>query len=530
MKTLLVRPGVEIVERTFKGPWPPELDYLERLYREPGIIFRGFVTRQALSSASTLAVGTILRELGEDVEYLDIPYEFGIPLTGESVARRREKIEEFISQGRYDVVGISCTSTLEGLATKGIAEAAKRVLEDVEVVVGGYQATSEVFDFMERIPAIDVIVLSDFEPIAEQLYSSFSGKIPIHNVPNIVYRKNGKIYASERKHLKIEPEELLPFDYSLIRKYLSNYPVIAIESSRGCPFNCSFCQEKVLRKSYVAKEAHVTVNEIIAAANYIAQFVDYTFFGYCDACWGVNAKWVKDFCSELADRKDEIESGTFGWGIEARIGLFDDEELALMGKAGCMTIAYGVESLSPTMLTMMNKTRAPQKYVDSVFDSVEKTLRANIQTVLFFILGMPGETSSTIEETLMSARNFPLENRNIHMEFGLAYALPGTTLYQEIHDPQFIEKCGIKVHDEYGWEKAYLPRFTPLFDPSRELSAAELTDIFLDIIRGARGISTSLEKQLETFKDVKEILERDGISPEELAKLGGIYRKISTEV
>lgn len=529
MKTLLIRPGVEIVEKTLRGPWPPELGHLERLYKEPGLLFRAFFTRQTLSNASTLAVGTILRELGEDVECLDIPFEFGIPLTEKLNVKRHKKIAEYIARGAYDVVGISCISALEGVATQRVAEIAKSTLEDVNVIVGGYQATAEALDMMEKIPAIDVIVLSDFEPIAEQLYSSFDGNVPIDNVPNVVYRKNGKIHVSERKYFKMNLEDLPSYDYSLVEKYIPKYSVIAIESSRGCPYNCSFCQEKVVRQSYTVKDVTVAVDELIDAANYIAQFEKHVFLGYCDACWGANLKWVKEFCSQLANRRDEISSDTFAWGLEARIGQFDDEALSLMKKAGCVSMAYGVESLSPKMIKMMNKTGNPQKYIASVFDTVKRMLKVDMQTVMFFILGMPGETPSTIEETLNSVRNIPLENERIHIEFGLAYSLSKTELNNQIHDPQFTEKYGVRILDEYSWEKAYIPRFTLLFNPSRELSASELTEIFLDIIRGTRGIPTPLEKQLETFEDTREILGKDEISPDELARSGKTYIKVTTE-
>lgn len=529
MKTLLVRPGVEIVEKTLRGPWSPELSHLEKVYRDLGVLFRGLVSRQALSNTSTLAVGTVLRKLGEEVEFLDIPFEFGLPLTRELIAKRHEEIEKYTAKGGYDVVGISCTGSFEGLSTKGTAEAVKRALKDAKVVVGGYQATSDAYSLMEKIQAIDVIVFGDFEPIAEQLYAAFNDNTPVSSVPNILYRENGRIRASERTYVNVNPEELPVYDFSLAEKYLPKYAMFLIESSRGCVYNCSYCQENVVRKSYTVKDAYVAADEIIDAANYIAQFTEPVFFGYCDPLWGASSKWIKDFCTELAGRREEISSDMFGWGVDGRIGKFNDEELSLMKKAGCISIAYGVESLSPQMLKMMNKTRDTQKYINSVFETVEKMLKAEMGTIMLFILGMPGETPSTVEESLNNIKKLPLESKNLHMEFGLAFSLCKTALDEQIHDPKFVEEYGVRILDEYDWEKVYLPRFSLLFDPSRELSASELTDIFLDIVKGARGIPASLERQLETFDDAKTILEKDEISPDELTRGGEIYKKIMTE-
>lgn len=528
MRTLLIRPGVGIVEKTLKGPWPPALSHLEKVYTEPGLLFRGLISMEGFSHSPTLAVGSVLRELGEDVEYLDVPYEFGIPLQEELNEKRSEKIAAYIARGGYDVVGISCTSTLEGLPTKRIADAAKRVSEDITVVVGGYQAASDAVNMMERIPGIDVAVLSDFEPIAEKLYHSFRGKIPLRTIPNIMYRENSTVRASEKRHIKVNPEELPVYDYSLVEKYVTDYTMFIIEASRGCPFDCSFCQEKVLRTSYTVKDAHVAVDELITTANYIAQYTQPVLLIYCDPLWGASPKWVNTFCSELAERKDEITTGKVGWLVGARIGQFNHDELALLKKAGCITIGYGVESLSPKMLKMMNKTRDPQKYINAVFDTVEKMINTQMHAMLTFILGLPGETPYTIEETLTSLKNLPLESEYIHLKLGLPVVLRKTLLDAQIHDPEYAEKYGVTILDEYDWEKAYLPRFTMLFNPSKELSASQLTDIFLDLIHGARGFPGSLGKHPEVFKEVGAILYKDEITPEELAEWSRIYRRIVT--
>ncbi len=525
MKTLLIRPGVGIVEKTLKGPWSPQLAHLERLYREPGLLFRGLISMEGFSHSPTLAVGTTLTKMGEEVEYLDVPYEFGIPIREELTTKRSEKIAAYIERGGYDVVGISCTSTLEGLPTKTIAQAAKTVSEDIIVVVGGYQAASDAADMIQKMP-VDVMVLSDFEPIAELLYTAFRGKIPLKTVPNIMYREKDAIHASERKHIKVNPEDLPVYDYSLVKKYIPNYTMFLIEASRGCPYDCSFCQEKVLRHSYTVKDAATAVDEIINTSHYLAQFAQPVLLIYCDPLWGASPKWVKTFCLQLIDRKEEIDAA--GWLVGARIGQFDEDTLLLMKKAGCITIGYGVESLSPTMLDMMNKTRDPQEYITSVSDTVAKMIKAKMHAMLTFILGLPGETPTTVEETLTALKKLPTENEYIHLKLGLPVALRKTLLDAQIHDPAYAEKYGVTILDEYTWEKGYLPRFTPLFNSSRELSASQLADIFLDLIQGARGFPGSLGKHPEVFKEVGAILYKEQIAPEELAEWSRIYRRIVT--
>lgn len=526
MKTLLVRAGIEIVENTFRGPWPSELAHMERLYKDNGELYRGLIQYATTSHAGSIAVGTILKNLGENVEYLDASLEFGLPLTDELIVKKGERIKEYIADGGYDVVGISCTSALEGVATRRIAEAAKEVQENVTVLVGGYQAVAEAFDMMKKIPAIDVIVLSDMEPIAEQLYEALHEGTPVSKTPNIMYREGSRICTSEKEYSTLHPEDLPIYDYSLVKEYIPKYSLFSLEASRGCLYACSFCQENVVRKSYTVKDAHILVEETIDTVNYIGHFVDTVVLMYCDALWGANRKWLRDFCSELADRRDEIIPEKFGWDIEGRVGQFNSEALALMKKAGCLTIGYGVESLRPQMLKIINKTEAPEKYIASVFDTVDKTLRENIHAVLLFILGLPGETPSTIEETLGSMERLPLENRNLHLKIGLPILFRGTPLDKQIRDPQFVEGFGTAILAENDWEKAYFPRHSLLFDPSRELSASEMVDIYLDIVSGNQSSSASFGNQISYFGKLETIVNKNEISPDNLAEMGNLLVEI----
>ena len=177
------------------------------------------------------------------------------------------------------------------------------------------------------------------------------------------------------------------------------------------------------------------------------------------------------------------------------------------------------------MLSLMQKTQTPQKYIASVFETVDKTLKAGMHTMLFFLFGLPGETKSTIKETMASIQKFPLENKDITLQFSMIYPSPGTLLDKQLHDLDFVKKYGVKIRDENDWEKSYIPRFTPLFDPSRDLSAPEITTWYLDLLhKKFRSILVS-EDEVEIFRDIMTILDRDEISPDEITKCGKLLMK-----
>ncbi|MGD2250316.1 MAG: radical SAM protein [Candidatus Methanofastidiosia archaeon] len=526
MKTLLIRPGIHIME-TFKDSWPPDLNYLQKVYTDYSSLFRGLFEFQSFSQSSTLSVGSTLKKMGEDVDYLDVPFEFGVPLTEKSAATIYAKIRNYIHKGDYDVVGISCTGLLEGIPTKKIAEITKNVYPDTVVMVGGYQAASEAHDFMEKIPAIDILVQSDFELIAHQLYRTFEGSFNINNTPNILYRHKDTVHTTRKTCTRLKPDHLPYYDYSLVDPYIPGYSLFAMEASRGCMYNCSFCQEKILRTWYITKDPEKAADEMVTTAHYIADRTTPVVFYFCDPLWGAHPAWVKKFCTHLIKKR---HTPHFQWVCEARVGQFSHEELTLMKQSGCITIGYGVESLSPKMLTIMNKTKTPGQYIDSVKTTVEKTLAKNIHTVLLFILGMPGETHTTLQETLTAIKNLPLTHEKLHIKFGLPDILPGTALDFAVHNPHHAEQLGVVIHEENTWHNAYIPRFTLLFDPSHTLSAADMTDTFLNLMHGTDSVTASFGKQLEKFPLIQKIIDKGIISPADLANLGNIYRKAVTGI
>lgn len=523
MKTLLIRPGIDIMEN-FNSFWKPELTYLKKVYTDYSSLFRGLFEFQSFSQSSTLSVGSTLKKMGEDVIYLDVPFEFGIPLTEKSAQHIYANIQNYLSQKDFDVVGISCTGLLEGIPTKRIAEIAKKVLPDTIVMVGGYQAVSQAHDFMQKIPAIDVLVECDFELIAHNLYKTFDGLFNIKYIPNILYRYHDTVHATRRTGVHVKADQLPFYNYSLLDSYIPDYSLFAMETSRGCMYNCSFCQEKVMRTGYTTKDFERAADEMNTTAAYIADSTTPVVFYFCDPLWGAAPDWVEKFCTHLIDTK----STPFQWVCEARVGQFTNNQLHLMKKSGCITIGYGVESLSPKMLTIMNKTKNPGTYIDSVVTTVEKTLATNIHCVLLFILGMPGETPTTLQETLTAIKKLPLANKNLHIKFGLPDILPGTALDAAVHDPHYAQQYGVVIHEENTWEKAYIPRFTLLFDPSHGLSAADMTDFFLNLMHGENSVAASFGKQLEKFPHIQKLIDKGHITPADLTNLGGIYRKAVT--
>jgi len=527
MKFLLVRPGPEIVEQTMFGPWKEELSHLGRLYKEPGGLYRFLCMFEMVSPTPLLAVGSWLKKLGEDVEILDIPIHFGLPLRDEGTQKRHEKLVNFFAGADWDILGISCTSTFESLASVHVAEAARKARPDGVIMLGGYQGAVISEELMKENSAFDVVILSDFEPVASDLIKAFEGKISFKDVPNLVYRENGDIKRSGTQSVKVNLDENPYYDFSIVEQYLQNYIMYSIEASRGCPYHCSYCQEKIFRKYHAVKDPERAVDELVEASNVIATVNNMAFFYYSDPLWGLKRSWVRKFCTALIERRDEIKAKHFGWFMCTRFGMLKDEEFELLKKAGCATIGYGIESLSPKMLKLMGRSEQEEKYLREVQETIEKTLDHNIQLYISLILGMPGETHETLQETVEGLKKLPIGNELMHIFTFLAYPLPKTVLEEQLTDEKLREELGVRVWAQPDWRKGYFPKLTPLFDPSRDLSVQELAQFYIDLSDGKYGIPI-FHKKLEVLKGVRGLLKREEITPEDYLKWAKVWRGMMT--
>jgi len=134
--------------------------------------------------------------------------------------------------------------------------------------------------------------------------------------------------------------------------------------------------------------------------------------------FATNQKWLEEFCSKLIDKNINIH-----WECNGRIGATCIEALPLMKEAGCVNIGHGFESGSNKMLKSMNK----QATVEQAKETIEAVRDARLETSGAFIIGSPGETSETIQETV----DFIKETELPVAWFGFMTPYPGTQIYKD---------------------------------------------------------------------------------------------------
>lgn len=146
---------------------------------------------------------------------------------------------------------------------------------------------------------------------------------------------------------------------------------------------------------------------------------------------------VIDLCKMIVDSKMKLR-----WCCNSRVDTVDEEMLCWMKKAGCWLIAYGIETASDQILN--NVKKGGMATVVKAYDTVSLTKKVGMKVWGYFIIGLPGETKATIEETIKMAKRLPFDIVN----FAVGTPYPGTEFYKEAKEKGWLESKSWEDFDQ----------------------------------------------------------------------------------
>lgn len=307
-----------------------------------------------------------------------------------------------------DLVGFSCTTSsfLEG---NRIAEAIKAINPRITVVFGGAHACTMGPPLLDRFPAIDYLVLGEGEQtMLELLQANCSNPAAI---PGLAYRDSqGNGVASAPRDL-IPNLDLLPFPaYHLLPGFPEKYklplfsspkfPNTSIISSRGCPYQCSYCDRSVFAKGFRFNSPDYILEHVaMLQKNYGIKHVS-----FYDDLFTFDRTRVAEFC-ELKKKKGV----TVGYNCIARLEHVDEELLTLLKQSGCWQVNFGIESGDPEILKQHRKFYG----LDEVGRKLRMVKDAGMRVKGLFMVGLPGEDEAAIRRTIDYALSLPLDEINV---------------------------------------------------------------------------------------------------------------------
>jgi radical SAM superfamily enzyme YgiQ (UPF0313 family) len=303
-----------------------------------------------------------------------------------------DEVEACIRQESADIVGVSCLTNARSNSLR-VAKIAKEISPLTKVILGGPHASFMHKQILEHYP-VDAIVIGEGEVTALELIRAFEDGRSLSGVLGIAFKQNGKIIKTEDRPF-IEDLDSLPFpshqqfDFNRYKKEgvdVNKY-MVDIITSRGCPFECLFCSScKFWGKSWRFRSSKNIADEL----QLLKDNFGIEAFNFSDDIFTIRKDNVIALCKEIIERNLGVT-----WFAQSRVNCVSKEMLEWMKRAGCKTIAYGIESGSPRILKVINKDIT----VEQAIEAFRITKEAGLNADAFFMVGNPGETEETVRQT-----------------------------------------------------------------------------------------------------------------------------------
>lgn len=383
-----------------------------------------------------------------------------------------EEIEDIPWQLRPDIVGIT---TLAATAKRAFELGDNYRSRSVKVVFGGPYAT---FQQEEALKHGDTVIAGEAEGKWEQCLADFE-----NGCMKQVYQADGYVEYKRQK----------PPRWDLVN--MKRIFQVAIQVSRGCPFNCDFCLvSKNFGRKMRYREIGNVVDEIKSAPS--------KYFFFVDDNLTINKKYAKELMKAIIPLK-------ISWGCMCSLDVAtDDELLKLMADAGCFNILVGFESLNPASLDESQKhhNRGGSIYAEAI----KKIQAAGIHINASFVVGFDNDTLDEFDRIFDFTMKYNLPNVNLH----LLNAPPGTEVHKKFKEEGRLLNCDPELGVGHFPTVHYM-----------NMSQIDLFDKYMDTIEHLYSFETVRKKAEALFSNGAFIRKGGDISPLLKARLSWITFK-----
>jgi len=353
-------------------------------------------------------IGAVLEKEGHNVYILDFDAD----------KMSNDKIIKFLKKIKPSLVGLTSTTPTFNHAIS-IAKLIKSV-ENIPVVLGGIHATIAPEQCIAN-KFIDFVVKSEGEYTIIELAKTLEKNGDFSCIDGLIYKKDGKIIQNQSREL-IKDLDSIPFPARHLfnqKKYAyadSLYsPAFPIMTSRGCPGMCTYCCTKLI---FGRIPRFRSVNNVIDEIEFLIEKYRAREIHIHDDNFTFNKKWVFAFCDEIKRRKIDV---AFRIPNGIRVDQVDYQILSSLKKIGLYCTALGVESGNQRILNNVKKGIK----INQIRKAFKLCKRLNIETWGFFMLGLPGDTSKTIRQTIKFAKELDPDVAKFH----ILKPYPGTEIF-----------------------------------------------------------------------------------------------------
>jgi len=397
-----------------------------------------------------------------------------------------DRVRAIIHDFRPDIIGATGV-TMNIKKSLSILEDCRGAAPGVPLVLGGPHATFDADDILGRYSFVDFIVRGEGEITFTGLLDRLENGDGLSGVQGLSYRDGGRVVHNGPRPL-IEDINILPLPARHLVE-LSKYRALGLTvnmvTSRGCPHNCVFC---VGSRMVGKRVRYFDVKRVVDEFEFLAG-LGFSQVNVVDDLFTSNKKRCIAICDEIVRRGIDQP-----WTAFARVDTVSPDLLARMKEAGCRHICFGIESGNQEILDRIKKKTTLEKCRSAVRMCDE----AGIRVMTAYILGLPGETPETVEDTLRFSRELaPCPGYHILAPF------PGTEVREK--------------RDEYGLR--ILTDDWDLYDANRSVCESDLLSAE-EVDRVVMDFDAGMDRMI---KDIVARYDRgDAVTPEETEMVKGM--------
>ena len=318
----------------------------------------------------------------------------------------------------------------------------KAAKPSLKIAFVGPHVTTQPEQSLMASEAIDFVTYKEFD----YSVTEFASGIPLEDIKGVSFRKDGKIVHTERR-LPIENLDALPWATPIYKRDMDItrynvpfllHPYISFYTTRGCPAKCTFCLWPQTFDGHMWRQRSVddVANEVKHALELFPNIKE-IFFD--DDTFTIVKERVLALC-------EKFKPLNFTWSCTSRVHV-DLETLQAMRAAGCRLFIVGFESGNPQILKNIKKGAT----VEQAREFMKNCKKAGIVVHGDFIIGLPGETPETIEQSLQFAKELDCET----IQVSIAHAYPGTEFYNFAQTNGYF-RSDVEMTDETGHQLPHI--------------------------------------------------------------------------
>lgn len=344
-----------------------------------------------------LSMAAYLEREGHEVFVLDC--------LGPGAANNNDAHVRRILQNDPHMVGFSATTSgfPDGY---DLAVRIKARRPHVKTVFGGVHISALGSTLLDGYEAIDYLCLGEGEATLADLAS---GKKPAH-VNGLAWREGNQAVLNPPRHQIPDLDDLpfpsyeklegFPKGYNLPLFSYINTPGATMVTSRGCPYQCSFCDRSVFSRGYRYNSAAY----VYAHAAYLNRRFGVRHINIYDDLFTAHRNRIAEFCSLLVSKPLDMQ-----FNCAVRVGHCDDELLEMLKAAGFLQLSLGIETGDESQMAV----HKPGVHLDAVRDTVRRIQAKGLRAKGLFMMGLPGETIESIRKTTEFTLSLGLDDMNM---------------------------------------------------------------------------------------------------------------------